>query len=214
MISKNLKKINSLIQKNCLISNRNFNEIKILPVTKNRSISEIKELIQLGFHEFGENKLNELELKAKELPEIKWHFIGNLQSNKAKKAVELSEVIHSINSMKLLEKIEKHASSKHKKQKIFIEVNISNEKSKQGVEIEEAKKLILKAQEMNSIELLGLMCMAPLIEPEKTRSYFKKLKLLADEFKLKELSMGMSNDYEIAVQEGATLLRIGSKIFE
>ncbi|MBN2126770.1 MAG: YggS family pyridoxal phosphate-dependent enzyme, partial [Candidatus Diapherotrites archaeon] len=166
------------------------------------------------FHEFGENKLNELELKAQELPEIKWHFIGNLQSNKAKKAVELSEVIHSVNSMKLLEKIEKHASSIHKKQKIFIEINTSNEEAKKGIEIEEAKKLIETAKKMHSIELIGLMTMAPLIEPEKTRTYFKKLKELAREFNLKELSMGMSNDFEIAIQEGSTLIRIGTKIFE
>jgi hypothetical protein len=213
-IAQNIKKINSLIQENCFKVGCDPKEVKLLPITKGRSVHEIKSLIDLGFHEFGENKINELELKQEQLPHIKWHFVGNLQSNKAKKAVELSEVIHSINSMKLLNKIEKYALSESKKQKIFIEVNVSGEETKHGATIKELNELISAAKEMHSIQLLGLMTMAPLIEAEKTRPYFKKMKSLAEEFKLNELSMGMSNDYEIAIQEGATLIRIGTKIFE
>ncbi len=213
-IKENVIGIRDLIQKNCLKVERNPSKVKLLPVTKTRSIQEIKELVTLGFREFGENKIQELLSKAKQLSGIKWHFIGNIQSNKVKKIVELSEVIHSINSKKILLKANEKAKELNKIQKIFIEVNTSGEKTKHGASVEEAKELIGIAKKLENIELLGLMTMAPFVEPEKTRIYFKKLKMLANEFGLKELSMGMSNDFEIAVQEGSTLVRIGTKIFE
>lgn len=191
-------------------------ECKLVVVTKNRSTNQIKELIALGQKDFGENRMQELERKAKELEGtgIAWHFVGHLQSNKAKKAVNLCSIIHSVDSIKLAKKIDNAAKGSGKKQKILIEVNISGEETKYGIKPEEIKSFLEEIKKFGNLEVLGLMTMAPYVTPKETRQYFKKLKMLAEENGLKELSMGMTNDYEVALEEGATIVRIGTAIFE
>ncbi len=193
-------------------------DCKLVVVTKNRTIQQINELIFLGQQRFGENRMQELEIKAEKLKNEKiiWHFVGHLQSNKAKRAVELCEMIHSVDSIKLARKIDAAAIELGKKQKILVEVNVSGEKTKYGVKpeqlgnfLEELKKLNLK-----NIGVFGLMTMAPYIPAKETMPYFRKLRELAKEYGLRELSMGMSNDYRIALEEGATILRIGTAIFD
>lgn len=202
-IKENLEKIESEI-----------GNAKLLIITKLRSEAEIRELINLGYNEFGENKIQELEKRAEKFPGVTWHMVGHVQSNKAGKAVELCEVIHSVDSLKLARKIDSAAKEIGKVQRIFVEVNVAGEESKYGISENELEHLIDEIKRMKNIELLGLMTMAPFIEAEETRKYFRKLKQLAGRFGLKGLSMGMSNDYRQAVSEGATLLRIGTAVFE
>jgi len=195
-------------------------ECRLVAVTKNHSADEVRELIELGQKDFGENKLQELAEKAdaleKEMREgkITWHFIGHLQSNKAKKAVELCEWIHSVESLKLAKKIDSAAEEFNKKQKILIEVNVAGEENKYGLNPAEVEDFVNELKGMDNLDVKGLMTMAPFVEAEETRPYFKKLKELADKLGLEELSMGMSNDYRVALEEGASFVRIGSLLFE
>ena len=195
-------------------------ECRLVAVTKNHSADEVRELIELGQKDFGENKLQELTEKAdalkKEMSEGKiiWHFIGHLQSNKAKKAVELCEWIHSVESLKLAKKIDSAAEEFNKKQKILIEVNVAGEENKYGLNPAEVEDFVNELKGMDNLDVKGLMTMAPFVEAEETRPYFKKLKELADKLGLEELSMGMSNDYRVALEEGASFVRIGSLLFE
>jgi PLP dependent protein len=188
-------------------------EVKLLPVTKECGVREIGVLIELGYCEFGESRVQELEKKAKVFPNVKWHFIGHLQSNKVKSAVSVCEVIHSVDSLKIAEKINRCAHEKGKVQKVFVEVNVSGERTKNGVEPEELRLVLQEVKKMQNVEVFGLMCMAPFVEPEKTRVVFRKLKLLCREHGLNEMSAGMSNDFEVAVEEGSTCVRVGSVIF-
>jgi PLP dependent protein len=189
-------------------------ECKLLAVSKGKSIQKIEELQNLGQKAFGENRAQELLEKAETIKGAEWHFIGNLQSNKVKKVVEIAEAIHSVSSIKILEKIDFTAKELGKKQKVFLEVNVSGEKSKHGFSERGLEEAVTEARALKNVELLGLMTMAPYVEAEETRKHFKKMKELAQKHSLKELSMGMSNDFEVAIEEGATIVRIGTKIFE
>ncbi len=150
---------------------------------------------------------------------IHWHLIGNLQKNKAKTAVRLFDLIHSVDSAEIAEELNKQAGRKEKKQHILVQVKMSDETTKHGISQNGLFDLIKKINDMRNIDLKGLMVIPPYFsDPEQTRPYFRKLKQLADElsykgFPVNELSMGMSNDFEVAVEEGATMLRIGSAIF-
>ena len=214
-----------MLEKNYLEVKEKINAVnhscRLVVVSKGRSAAELRKLIALGQNDFGENKVQELEDKAEELAEemkqdrITWHFIGHLQGNKAKRAVGLCGLIHSVDSFKLAGKINEAAKESGKVQKILIEINISGEESKYGVKPGEAEKFLqeIKDCRFENLEIAGLMGMAPLVEKEKARPYFRKLKGIAEKLGLKELSMGMSNDYEIALEEGATIARIGTAIF-
>lgn len=202
-IEENLTKIKSKIR-----------NAELLIVTKEATDEDVQKLIDLGYKEFGENRIQNLGLRAKKFSNVRWHMIGHLQSNKARNAVELCKAIHSVDSLKLARKINAAAKEKNKIQKIFIEVNVSGEESKYGISENELAELISEVRKMENLWLLGLMTMAPFVEAEQTRPYFRKLKQLADKFSLKELSMGMSNDYWVAIEEGATVVRIGTAVFE
>ncbi len=216
IIGENIRKVKERIASAATKSGRKPEEIKLIVVTKGRSIEQIEAAIKQGCTELGENRIDELAEKAEKLKgrKIVWHFIGHLQGNKAKKAVELSDCIHSVDSLKLLGKIENAAKEFGKRQKIFIEVNISGEGSKFGIKPGELENFLREAKKFQSVEILGLMTMAPLAEAEKARPVFRKLKELAGKFGLRELSMGMTNDFEVAVEEGATFVRVGSAVFE
>ncbi len=221
MIAQNLQIVEEKISEKCLKTGRNRNEIKLIAVSKTQPFEVIKEAFKSGIKDFGENKAQELKNKADGISgEINWHFIGHLQTNKVKHIIEAAEYIHSVDSIKLAEEINKRAAAINKKQKILLEINTSSEATKFGLKEEsEAIEVAEYCKEKENLKLLGLMTMAPFIDDVKViRNCFIRLRELKDNlnekgFGLIELSMGMTNDFEIAVEEGATMLRIGTAIF-
>ena len=221
MIEKNLSILKERIEKSCKTAGRNPDEIKLIAVSKYFGLDSILEAKKLGVKDFGENRAQELTLKFEKLGDsVTWHFIGTLQKNKVKYAVKAAEFIHSVESIELAEEINNRAEKLDKVQKILIEVKTSGEESKSGVENEaEIIELVKRCNELKNVQLIGLMTMAPLTDDEKIiRKSFRDLRNLKDRintkgFKLIELSMGMTSDFEIAIEEGATMLRIGSAIF-
>lgn len=193
----------------------------LVAATKYVDEKEIEKLEQLGCLYYGENRVQAfLEKYEKYHGKGHWHFIGTLQTNKVKYIIDKVELIHSINTLKLIQEVEKQAKKHDKIVHILLEVNIANEESKQGFDTNQIKEAMDLCLECPHIIVDGLMMMAPNIDPEETRFYFQKTAQLLKELKdvypypLKELSMGMSNDYHIALQEGATLVRIGRALFE
>lgn len=187
--------------------------IRVLAVTKNQSADVIGELYGCGVREFAENRLNVLEEKVKILPEdIVWHFIGKIQSNKVRKILKLAKVLHSVDSPELLERIERISGEEGIFPEVFIEVNISGEESKSGISAFQLSEML--SQQLKNVRVAGLMTMAPAdCGEDELRSIFSALKKLADDSGLPELSMGMSNDYHIAAECGATIVRLGTALF-
>ena len=200
-------------------------KVRIIAVTKYVGAEEILESYKAGLRDFAENRIQDAEIKRSKLPEeieknIIWHFIGHLQTNKAKKVVGGFEYIHSIDSLKLAECVSEEAKIKGISQKVLIQVNVSEEKTKSGFSVKEIKEVFAELLNLESLNIVGLMTIAPHISDEQElHSIFKELRELRDylqkEFNcsLPELSMGMSNDYQIAVTEGATMIRPGSLLF-
>lgn len=191
--------------------------ITLVAVTKTVGLEEVKILKNLGVNDFGENRITDAEEKIKNIKAI-WNMIGHLQSNKVKKAVELFDVIQSVDSVELAEKIDKESERQNKKVRILLQVNIAKEPQKSGFDEIELEEAIETISRLKNIILEGFMMIAPNIEPEKTRKYFKQMKILFDknkqQYNLKTLSMGMSNDYKVAVEEGSNMVRVGTKLFE
>lgn len=194
-------------------------EVKLVAVTKGHPVEAIFAAIEAGLRVFGENYAQEMRAKASQVRSpVEWHFIGRIQTNKVKYIVPIAEYIHSVWRLEELIEIDKVASKVGKVQKVLVEVNVSGEETKAGVAPERVKELLLKSSELSHVNVVGLMTMAPYVEPEATRPYFRKLRelrdtLIADFPDLVELSMGMSNDYWVAVEEGSTMVRIGTAIF-
>ncbi len=191
--------------------------VRLVAVTKTVSVEEIKILKSLGVNDFGENRINASEEKIKQVP-ADWHMIGHTQSNKAKKAVKLFSVIQSVDSVKIAQAIDKECQKQNKRISILLQVNIAKEPQKYGFSEEEIESAIEAISHLRNVSLEGFMMMAPNVEPEKTRCYFKQMKTLFDKYKkqynLKTLSMGMSNDYKIAIEEGSNMVRTGTKLFD
>ena len=209
--------INNLvsIQNTLKIENLGLNRIKIIAVSKTFPINEILPLINHGQVHFGENKVQEAIEKWQEIKQdfkhLQLHMIGKLQSNKVKFVVPLFDYIHSLDSLKLAKKIAEEQDKIKKRLKIFIQINIGNEEQKNGIDegdLEEFYKICVNEHEL---DIVGLMCLPP--KGDNTKEYFVKMKNLAQKINVKELSMGMSNDYLDAAKHGATYLRIGSKVF-
>ena len=221
MIATNLQSLRERINEKCTACNRDPERIKLIAVSKFFGIDAINEANKLGITDFGENKAQELRDKFELMGnKVTWHFIGNLQRNKAKYAVKAAELIHSIESFQLAEEVNKQAQKLNKIQNILIEVKTSGEESKAGLDEEnEIIKLADFCREKKNLKLIGLMTMAPFTDDEKKiRKSFIDLRKLKDKlnnqgFDLKELSMGMTDDFEIAIEEGSSMLRIGSAIF-
>lgn len=221
MIAENLQILRNRIDQICSKVNRDSKSVKLIAVSKSFGVDEIKQAIQAGQTEFGENKAQELVTKFDVLGnQVIWHFIGHLQKNKVKYVVRTADYIHSVDSLSLAEEIQKHAEKLGKTQKILIQAKTSEEETKSGVtEKEEIKEIAVYCSQTSSLSLIGLMTIAPLTEDKnlirKSFSYLRKLKeeLNSEGYNLQELSMGMTSDYEIAIEEGATMLRIGSAIF-
>ena len=224
-IKVNLSKINDKMKQSVMKSNRNIDEIKLIAVTKTIALEKIQEAIDCGQVIIGENKIQEAQDKYKTLGNsVKWHFIGHLQKNKAKFAVKIFDVIHSVDSVKLLNTIEKELEKNNiDKIEILLQFNTSGEESKFGVSPDDWESFAREISEAsNRTKIIGLMTIGPNINEEMAiRKSFIELRNLRDKinslklknFDLKELSMGMSGDFEIAIEEGATMVRVGSAIF-
>jgi len=214
-IRHNINAVLARIEKAAKKAGRDPEAVKLIVVTKEASESEIREAISSGQSELGENRVNEALLKQKTISNARWHMIGHLQTRKAKDAVRIFTLIHSVDSVKLAEKIDTESMKRDKKQDLLVEVNTSGEKNKFGIAPAELEDFIKEAARLKSINIKGLMTMAPFSgNAEDSRVFFRKLKELADKNNLKELSMGMTQDFEVAVAEGATMVRVGSAIFK
>jgi len=223
IIKNNIRIIKEKIKKAALKTNRNPEKIKLVAVTKTVTIEQIKEAINAGIKIIGENKVHEAKEKYHILTaEIEWHLVGHLQTNKVKYAVEIFDLIHSVDSVKLAKEINKRSLQFGKISNVLIEVNVSGEDTKYGIKPEEAELFIKKISEFPRISVRGLMTIAPMVkDKEETRPYFGKLRELSEEIKCKNirnvkmdyLSMGMTEDFEIAIEEGANMVRIGRGIF-
>tara|TARA_B110001452_G_scaffold28725_1_gene22585 strand:- start:3116 stop:3781 length:666 start_codon:yes stop_codon:yes gene_type:complete len=195
--------------------NKNKGDAKIIAVSKTFSMSDILPLINHGHVDFGENKIQEAMEKwtdiKNDFSHLQLHMIGKLQTNKVKYAIKLFDYIHSLDSMKLAEKISSEQIKQGKKVKIFIQVNIGQEPQKGGIEVDDLENFYQVCSSKLGLNVVGLMCIPP--ENDQPLTYFKKIKTLNDKFSLKELSIGMSNDYLEALKCYPTFVRIGSKIF-
>ncbi len=220
---QNIECLNRQVSEACIRSGRNSGEVTIVAATKYADPQEVKIINELGIDNFGENRADELLCKKDHIKKrAVWHFIGHLQSRKAKYVVPEVDYIHSIDSIKILEKVSSEAERSGKIQKVLVEINISREETKYGLITDNVIDFINKAEKIDNVELKGFMTMAPLTyDMENIREIFRKTRELRDKISslgnkssFTELSMGMSNDFIVAIEEGATMIRVGSSIFK
>ncbi len=223
MIAENYKRILQIKDECAAKCNRNSDDICLIAVSKTKPVSALWEAYNAGARDFGENKVQELIAKYDELPkDIRWHMIGHLQTNKVKYIIDKVYMIHSVDSLKLATEISRQAQKSNIVSKILVEVNVAGEESKFGCDYEGTKMLINQISALPNIQVCGLMTVAPYVtDAEENRSIFAKLKELsvdiaaenADNVSMECLSMGMSGDYKVAIEEGATYIRVGTSIF-
>lgn len=223
MLTENVIEVEKNIQAACDRAGRSREEIRLIAVSKTKPVSDIEEVLTTGILDYGENKVQELSDKYDVLPKnIRWHMIGHLQRNKVKYLIGKTVLIHSVDSLRLAEQIEHEAAKADTIMNVLIEVNVAGEESKFGTTCNEAIELVRAVAALKHVKIKGLMTIAPFTDnPEDNRIYFKKLKQLSVDIKSKnidnvdmdELSMGMTGDYEVAIEEGATMLRVGTGIF-
>jgi pyridoxal phosphate enzyme (YggS family) len=204
-------------------SGRDPNDVQLVAVTKSVAVSQIREALDAGLKVFGENRIQEAKGKVALLssPSVQWHLVGHLQTNKCKLAVELFELIHSLDSVKLAASMDRHGAALRKQVRALIEVNLGGESDKSGLHESELLPLLQACRAYAHLTIEGLMAIPPFhANPQDVRPFFRKLRLLRDraadthpDIRLRHLSMGMSNDFEVAIEEGATLVRIGTAIF-
>ncbi len=223
MLARNLQDVETKIQDACQRAGRGRDEVTLIAVSKTKPTEMLEEIYQEGVRDFGENKVQELTDKYEQLPQdINWHMIGHLQRNKVKYIVDKVKLIHSVDSLRLAEAIEQEASKKNVVVDALIEVNVAEEESKFGLTVDQVIPLLEQISAFSHIRVKGLMTIAPFVEnPEENRSVFARLKQLSvdiaqkniDNISVDILSMGMTNDYEVAIEEGATMIRVGTGIF-
>lgn len=223
MLARNLQDVETKIQGACQRAGRSRDEITLIAVSKTKPTEMLAEIYQEGVRDFGENKVQELTDKYEQLPQdINWHMIGHLQRNKVKYIVDKVKLIHSVDSLRLAEAIEQEAVKKNVVVDVLIEVNVAEEESKFGLIVDHVIPLLEQIATFSHIRVKGLMTIAPFVEnPEENRSVFARLKQLSvdiaqkniDNISVDILSMGMTNDYEVAIEEGATMVRVGTGIF-
>ena len=223
MITENINEVRKNMEEACRVSGRNPEEVSLIAVSKTKPVSMLQEAYDAGCRDFGENKVQEIMDKIDRLPsDIRWHMIGHLQTNKVKYIVGKVFLIHSVDSLHLAEAISKEAVKQNTTVNILIEVNVAKEDTKYGAMAEDTVSLVEKIALLPGICVKGLMTIAPYVEnPQENRQYFVKLKQLAVDIKSKNidnvhmdiLSMGMTGDYMVAIEEGATYVRVGTGIF-
>jgi len=223
MIRENLEQVEKNIQEACARAGRERSEVTLIAVSKTKPVSMLMKAYDAGIRIFGENKVQELCDKYEQMPEdISWHMIGHLQRNKVKYIVDKAAMIHSVDSLRLAETIQQEAEKKNVIVPVLIEVNMAEEETKFGIKAEETMELVQQISKFSNIRIEGLMTIAPFVEnPEENRKYFRALKQLAVDINAKNidnvhvcsLSMGMTNDYMVAIEEGATMVRVGTGIF-
>lgn len=223
VVTKNVNEILEDIKK----YSKNPEKVKLVAVTKYPNVgrAELEELMENGVFDFGENRVQVLEAKRELMADVKdkinWNFIGNLQKNKVKYIIDYVCMIHSINKLSLAQEVDKRALGCGRKLDVLIEINLSGEDSKEGYDLDEFYKELPELMKLQNINIKGLMTMAPNVTDEdKIRASFRKLREIKDELnekyfdgKLTELSMGMSHDYRIALEEGSTIIRVGTKLY-
>ena len=223
MLKDNYEAVKNNIEQACMRSNRDLSEVTLIAVSKTKPVPMLQEIYDAGARDFGENKVQELCQKYEELPQdIRWHMIGHLQRNKVKQVVGKAASIHSVDSYRLAQEISLQAQKQNITVPILIEVNIAKEESKFGIAKEDTIQLVEEIAELPNLTIQGLMTIAPFVDdPEDNRLYFREIKQLSVDIKNKNidnvtmdvLSMGMTNDYEVAIEEGATIVRVGTGIF-
>ena len=223
MNENNYKNVLKKIENAGIKAGRDRSEVKLIAVSKTKPVSDIMQVYEMGQRVFGENKVQELCGKVPQLPEdIQWHLIGHLQQNKVKYLMENTAMIHSVDSFKLAETISKEAVKHGKVMPVLLEINVAEEESKFGITAAETENMVRSISVLPGIEIRGLMTVAPFVDdPEDNRWVFRKMKQICvdinnkniNNIKLNELSMGMTNDFEIAIEEGATFVRVGTAIF-
>ena len=222
-ISENLKAVRENIEESCKGANRSSNSVRLIAVTKTYGVDVINEAIDCGVLDIGENRVQEIMEKYDSVKPVRWHLIGHLQKNKVKYIIDKVEMIHSVDSFDLAKEIDKQAKKVGKVQKVLLEVNVSGEESKFGIVPKDCPELCSKiAEEFENVKIEGLMTVAPFTDDEKLLdNVFRGLTALSGEIAemnmpnvdMKELSMGMTNDYPLAVSCGATMVRVGTGIF-
>ncbi len=223
MLKENLTKVEENIQKACDKAGRKRSEVTLIAVSKTKPVEMLQEIYDEGIREFGENKVQEMCEKMELMPQdIKWNMIGHLQTNKVKYIIGKTSLIHSVDSLKLAEEIQKQAVKHDVTADILVEVNIANEESKFGISKDETIQMVRDIAKLDHLKIKGLMTIAPFVEnPEDNRLYFREIKQLSvdinnqniDNVSMDVLSMGMTGDYMVAIEEGATMVRVGTGIF-
>ncbi len=222
-VCENYRAVEEKVRNACKKAGRSREEVTLIAVSKTKPVSMIEELLPLGVRDFGENKVQELTAKEEVLPkDIRWHMIGHLQRNKVKYVIDKACMIHSVDSLRLAQEISKEAVKHDLVMPVLIEVNVAGEESKFGVSVEEAPSLVEETAKLPGIQVKGLMTIAPNVDdPEENRNVFRNLRKLSvdireknfDNVTMNVLSMGMTGDYEVAIEEGATHVRVGTGIF-
>lgn len=223
MIKDNLKCVEENIRRTCERCGRKPEEVTLIAVSKTKPVSMIEEVMQCGVKDFGENKVQELSDKIEKIPEkLNWHLIGHLQRNKVKYIVDKVSLIHSVDSLRLAEQIDQEAKKKGVICNVLVQVNIAQEETKYGISKEAVSSVLQEMKKYKNILVKGLMTIAPFVEEaEENRKYFKEMYQLfidmkkenADNIRMEILSMGMTGDYQVAIEEGATMVRVGTGIF-
>ena len=224
MIGEKIIKVRESIQKACGKVGRDFRDVLLVCVTKGVAVERVKEVLKYGVNDIGENKVQEALIKYRNIGmNATWHMIGHLQSNKVPDAVEIFSLIHSLDSMRLARAIDRQARKRDKIQNVLVQVNISGEDSKYGIRPRDTVDFVREASSFSGLRILGLMGMARLCsDPDETRPSFQELHRIftalkeasLENIEMKYLPMGMSQDFEVALEEGANLVRIGSAIFK
>ena len=223
MIKEQLEEVRERVNAACLRAGRDPKSVTLIAVSKTKPAQAVQEAYEAGARDFGENKVQEILQKQPALPQdIRWHMIGHLQRNKVHQVIGKAVLIHAVDSLRLAEQIEQEAAKRNLDVDVLLEINVAKEESKYGFFLEDAEEAIRQISSLPHVHIKGLMTIAPFVEnPEENRVYFRKMRELLvdmngkkiDNINMDTLSMGMTGDYEVAIEEGATMVRVGTSIF-
>lgn len=219
-IADNLMAVQKEVAGAALKAGRDPGSVQIIAVTKNVAVERAREAAAAGFLHLGENRVQELQHKAPLIPGVRWHLIGHLQSNKVKYMIDKVHLVHSLDRWSLAVELDRRAREQDRVMPVLVQVNVAGEETKFGLQVSEVWDFIMDVADLKGIQIQGLMTIAPLVEnPEEIRPVFREAKRIFDRLqeiprvKMEQLSMGMTNDYSVAIEEGATMVRIGTAIF-